>query len=364
MDSGFIEMQEPQVSPERRMKKFTRSRFGVGGPEQKLYKPSSSSKYPTKDIDTASFDETTMDASTIGSFSMRKPRFHAFGKDMSTVDSEGLGEEGFTIAKQRLAGICIVLTAVQLALLITQLVLCGVASLRINPLIGPYPDAFSEWGGKNVYLMVEAGQWFRLVTPVFLSAGIIHFFANAFCQLETCAFFEREWGSKRWGILYLISTIGCIATSSVVNPDLIGVCSSGALMGMFGAKVAHVITWSAFDLRSSYYESIDLRQLNTVLCSTITLAVLSIFNYIDGAGMMGGALSGFLGGMFIFAQPISSKWIRLVWGSIGLFGMLGGSYLLGYILLNDIYPDEELADACSYYRNLYPEAYDCQCVWA
>ena len=285
---------------------------------------------------------------------------------LATIDSEGLlsQDSEFVVVQQRIAYLCIAVSALQLTVLLSQLILCGVASVDVNPMIGPFPDAFSEWGGKNSYLLIERNQYFRLITPVFLHVGILHLLVNAFCQLETCAYFEREWGSKKWLILYAISTLGCVATSSAVNPDSIGVCSSGPLMGLFGAKIAHVITWTAFDLKNNaYYDTVHLDQLSGVMCSMAIVSLLSSFTYIDFSGHMGGLLAGFMGGMFIFSQPIASPFIRMLWGSIGLFGLVGGSLVLGNVLFNETFPDEDLADACSYFRNLFPEGYTCECAW-
>mmetsp|Transcript_27785 Transcript_27785/g.67604 ORF Transcript_27785/g.67604 Transcript_27785/m.67604 type:complete len:370 (+) Transcript_27785:251-1360(+) len=293
-------------------------------------------------------------------------KLHREMLSLPTIDSEGLmsQESEFVVVKQRIAYLCIAVSALQLTILLSQLILCGVASVDVNPMIGPFPDAFSEWGGKNSYLLIERNQYFRLLTPVFLHVGILHLLVNAFCQLETCAYFEREWGSTKWLILYIISALGCVATSSAVNPDSIGVCSSGALMGLFGAKIAHVITWTAFDLKNNaYYDTVHLDQLSGVMCSMAIISLLSSFTYIDFSGHMGGLLAGFMGGMFIFAQPIASPFIRMLWGSIGLLGLLGGSFVLGNVLFNETFPDEDLADACSYFRNLFPEGYTCECAW-
>jgi membrane associated rhomboid family serine protease len=291
---------------------------------------------------------------------------------ISTLDSERFlngdaiwsDDDEYVVVKQRIAFLCIAVSALQLAILLIQLILCGVASVDVNPMIGPFPDAFSEWGGKNVYLMLEGRQYFRIISPIFLHVGVLHLLVNVFCQLETCAFFEREWGSGRWLALYIISGLGSVATSSVVTPDLIGVCSSGALMGLFGAKIAQVISWTAFELQTSaYYDSVQLDQLGGVMCSAALVSIMSLFTYIDWSGHMGGLAAGFLGGMLIFCKPIESTCIRILWGGTGLLGLLGGACLLGYILLYETFPDEDLADACSYFRNLFPEGYDCECVW-
>eukprot|EP00980_Cylindrotheca_fusiformis_P028053 scaffold22577_cov122-Cylindrotheca_fusiformis.AAC.32 len=309
------------------------------------------------------------DTSDKSLFGEKKSAYSYFLQDLfpiTAVDSEGLmsQESELVVVSQRIAYLCIAVTAIQLTVLLSQLILCGVASVDINPMVGPFPDAFSEWGGKNAYLMIERQQYFRLLTPVFLHVGVLHLLVNAFCQLETCAYFEREWGSGRWLFLYVTSGVGCVATSSGVNPDSIGVCSSGALMGLLGAKIAHVITWAAFDLRNNaYYDTVHLDQLSGVMCSTAIISIMSFCTYIDFSGHMGGLATGFLGGMFVFSHAILSPSIRVIWGSIGLLGLVGGCYLLTNLLRNETFPDEDLADACSYFRNLYPEGYDCECAW-
>lgn len=270
----------------------------------------------------------------------------------------------YFVTRQRIAFMAIGVSAIQLMILIIQLMLCGVATVDVNWMIGPYPDAFSEWGGKNVYLMLNDQQYWRIISPVALHVGVLHLLANVFCQLETCAFFEREWGSCRWIILYLISGLGAVAASSVAAPDSISVVSSGALMGLYGAKLSQILGWSMFELQNeAYYESVRLDQLSGVMCSLAVTTSLSYCSYIDWAGQVGGLGAGFLGGMFIFSRPLRSMCAKFFWGFTGWLGLLGGGAALGYLLWFETNPDEDLADVCSYFRNLYPEGYECECVW-
>jgi membrane associated rhomboid family serine protease len=253
--------------------------------------------------------------------------------------------------------------AIQLCVLMLQLTLCGVAPLDINPVIGPYPDAFSEWGGKNAYLLLAGREYWRLVTPVFLHVGVLHLLCNAVVQLETCAFFEREWGSKRWMIIYVLSEVGCVVVSCVVNPDTLAVGSSGALMGLFGAKFAQLITYTIFDLMASYEPHIRMDQLSGIMCSLSIISILSFMTYIDWSGHMGGFGTGFCVGMVAFSTPIRSGVTRFVWNVIGL-GLLGaGAYYSFRELFVSTEPDEDLADPCNYFRNLYAEGYNCECAW-
>jgi membrane associated rhomboid family serine protease len=294
--------------------------------------------------------------------------FRSFGEVESGLflssDGDIYSEQSVILVKQRVAYLCIVLSALQLGIVFIQLTLCGMASLHINPMVGPYPDAFSEWGGKNVYLLLEEKQYFRLITPVFLHVGVLHFLVNAYCQLETCAYFEREWGSIRWLVIYFMSGIGSVLTASAIDPDLIGVCSSGALMGMFGAKIAQVITWTIFDLRTNLLEqSIQFDQLGGVMCSAAMVSLLSFLTFIDWSGNLGGLVTGFLAGITFFSKPIANGCFRFLWASLGFVGLAFGGTVLARILFFKTEPDADLSDACQYFRTLYPEGYNCDCVW-
>ena len=50
-----------------------------------------------------------------------------------------------------------------------------VEPLSVNPLIGPSAQALIDAGARDTPLIVDDGQWFRLFSPLFLHAGLIHF---------------------------------------------------------------------------------------------------------------------------------------------------------------------------------------------
>ena len=303
-------------------------------------------------------NETSSRASAVPELS------HSESKAARLLEEQMLwAEDDFYRVKQSFGYISIALTAFQLFVLIMQLTLCGIAPLDVNHMVGPYPDTFSEWGGKNAYLVVVKLELYRLITPALLHVGVLHLLLNAYVQLDTCAFFEREWGSCKWLWLYVLSEVGCILVSCVANPDTIAVGSSGALMGLFGAKIAHVATHTFFEVVSSAGDSIHLEQLSGVLCSLAMILSVSFFTYIDWSGHMGGLGVGFFAGMLAFSTPIRNPFSRFLWrmwGSTGLFGGLGTA---AYVLWTQITPDADLANACDYFRNLYFEGYDCKCLF-
>jgi membrane associated rhomboid family serine protease len=150
-------------------------------------------------------------------------------------------EEEVYLVRQRYGYFSILFSIAQVLILIIMMCNCGVAPLNINPMIGPYPDALSEWGGKNAVNILDDGEWWRLLTPIMLHAGVIHLLCNIAVQVETGAFFEREWGSRNWLIIYLVSAVGSSILSVIFMPDAVSVGSSGAVMGLFGGKLAEVI---------------------------------------------------------------------------------------------------------------------------
>jgi len=273
---------------------------------------------------------------------------------------EILGENDHFATKQKFAYFSIIISSVQLLILALQLSLCGVAPLDINPLVGAYPDTLSDWGGKNPFLLKE-GEYWRIVTPAFLHVGVIQLLVNAAVQLETCALFEREWGSIRYLWIYIISEIGCSIVSSCTNPDSIGVGSSGALMGLYGAKLAQVVTQVCFDFNRAEADSIRLEQLSSILCSMSIVLGLSYFTYIDWAGHMGAMGTGFIVGMISFSRPIYNRTTRTIWRLAGIILLLTTLPLAFYLFFEFIKPDVDLGDPCEYFRNLYSEGYECHC---
>lgn len=288
---------------------------------------------------------------------------YSHGTNMLADDLQEQAQDDYFRVKQPFGYCSIAISAIQLFVLMMQLALCGVAAWDVNKMIGPYPETFSEWGGKNAYYIISERQYFRLVTPAILHVGILHLLCNAYVQLETCAFFEREWGSFRWILLYILSEIGSVAISCIINPETIAVGSSGALMGLFGAKFAQLATYSNFELVGTKDPTMRLEQLSGIMCSISIIAVLSFVNYIDWSGHAGGFCTGFCAGIVASAGPIRSTVSKVLWILFGVTLLSTGLYFMFDTLFTKIEPDSDLADACMYFRSLYPEDYDCQCIW-
>jgi len=283
--------------------------------------------------------------------------------DYTPDDDETLSDEVY-IVRQNVGYCSILFSVVQVVILIVMMVKCGIAPLRINPMVGPYPDVLSEWGAKNTVLILEDGQWYRLISPILLHAGIIHLLCNVAVQLETGVFFEKEWGSARWLAIYLVSAIGSSILSVIAMPDALSVGSSGAVMGLFGAKLSEVVMRACERIRTKQdrvANQVRKEQCCAVSCSVIVIMLFSFIPYVDWAAHLGGLLAGIFVGIFIFACEIESKLWRVLWHLLGMAAVvISFTVALDYMYSGSIEPIPELRDVCAYYQEALGE-YECQC---
>lgn len=191
-------------------------------------------------------------------------------------------DEEVYFVQQKCGYLSILFSLAQTIVLTIMMSKCGVAPLSINPMVGPYPDALSDWGGKNAVNILDDGEWWRLITPIMLHAGVIHLLCNVAVQLETGAFFEREWGSLKWLIVYLSSAVGSSVLSVIFMPDAISVGSSGAVMGLFGAKLSEVICRYCEPDRTDQERvghQVRREQCAGVMCSVFIVMLFSFIPY-------------------------------------------------------------------------------------
>ena len=147
--------------------------------------------------------------------------------------------------------------------------------------------------GYTPYIMGN-GEWFRLITPIFLHFGIEHIAGNSIALLAMGQYVERYYGRIKYVIIYMISGIaGNLLTLGVellTGNYAVSVGASGAISGLFGAMIIFAI-----DKRTRKYFPISRVILALILMIAPGFGDATINNYAH----MGGALAGFLLG-FIF----------------------------------------------------------------
>jgi len=88
------------------------------------------------------------------------------------------------------------------------------------------------------------GEWWRIVTPIFLHGGILHFFFNSYVLLQLGPLVEDEFGTERFWVMYLLCGIAGSAASQFGSDLIRGhavntVGASGAIMGLMGLLLVY-----------------------------------------------------------------------------------------------------------------------------
>jgi len=118
--------------------------------------------------------------------------------------------------------------------------------LKTNPLIGPSPRVLLECGALQGRALIEDGKWWLLITPIFLHAGIAHFFLNAILLVFVCRTIERNHGSLHTGVLFIVSGMFGNAISALLQPNYILLGASGGIYGLIGACIGDIVLNSRF----------------------------------------------------------------------------------------------------------------------
>ncbi|TCI24662.1 rhomboid family intramembrane serine protease [Exiguobacterium sp. SH5S13] len=182
------------------------------------------------------------------------------------------------------------------------------------------PNTLIRFGAK-VNPLIDDGEWWRLVTPMFLHIGWFHFAINMFALWSLGPLVERMYGSPRFLTIYLLA--GVIAsTASYAFSEAISAGASGALFGLVGALLY-------FGLRD---RSLFMKTLGPPLFIMLGLNVGLAFVLgasLDHSAHAGGLIGGFLmAGVVGLPDETTKKW-RLLFTVLAI-GLTGTLYWLGY----------------------------------
>ncbi|GGX71333.1 rhomboid family intramembrane serine protease [Saccharospirillum salsuginis] len=141
--------------------------------------------------------------------------------------------------------------------------------------------------GANFGPLTLDGQWWRLLTSVFLHGGLLHIVFNAIVLANIGIFLEPLLGRVSFIIVYLLTGLLASTASLVFNDNVVSVGASGAIFGMYGFFLA-LLTTNLFkpDFRSMFLK-------NTLGFVGLNIAI-GFFGPIDNAAHIGGLVSGFV----------------------------------------------------------------------
>ncbi|WP_214071310.1 rhomboid family intramembrane serine protease [Mucilaginibacter sp. dw_454] len=147
--------------------------------------------------------------------------------------------------------------------------------------------------GANYRPYVIDGQYWRLITNMFLHGGFMHVFFNMYGLLFVGIFLEPLLGRNKFVLTYLITGIIASFASILWHPNTVSVGASGAIFGMYGIFFA-LLTTSLFpkDFQKSFLISTSFFIGYNLL--------YGLTGGIDNAAHIGGLVSGFVIGYILY----------------------------------------------------------------
>lgn len=169
-------------------------------------------------------------------------------------------------------------------------------TFKENPLLGPSSSTLEKMGALEVELVVHGHQAWRLISCIWLHAGVFHILANMFSLVFIGIRLEQEFGFVRIGLLYIISGFGGSLMSALFIKSRISVGASGALFGLLGGMLSELITnWTIYANK--------LAALLTLVFIIIINLAVGILPHVDNFAHIGGFLSGFFLGFVFLIRP-------------------------------------------------------------
>jgi rhomboid protease GluP len=165
-------------------------------------------------------------------------------------------------------------------------------------LIGSIPFFPRAWiyetlSGVNLY--VAEGEFWRLLTPIFIHSGFTHLLFNCFSLVLFGPALERIVGKGKFITIYLVSGIGAnLATFLLQPPTFVHVGSSGAIFGLFGFYLAII----------SFRKSLLSRENSQLVMTIAIISVIMTFLQpnINITAHIFGLLTGYLVGALLLRR--------------------------------------------------------------
>ncbi|WP_175480326.1 rhomboid family protein [Gracilibacillus ureilyticus] len=162
-------------------------------------------------------------------------------------------------------------------------------------------DTLLTFGAKYNLAIVE-GEWWRILTSMFLHIGIPHIVLNMMALYFIGSLVERIYGNLRFILIYFLSGIAGGIASFALN-DSIAAGASGAIFGLFGALLFFGTQFPKDFFRTIGWNVIFVVCLNVVFGFTV--------DQIDNDAHIGGLIGGFAASGIVMFRQYRRKLIQI-----------------------------------------------------
>jgi membrane associated rhomboid family serine protease len=157
---------------------------------------------------------------------------------------------------------------------------------------------------------IAAGEWYRLVTAMFLHYGVLHLLLNSVLLWQLGRYLEAQLGPLRFSVLYLLAGLGGNVAAYLFTPQ--NQPAAGASTSIFGLVIAMFVVNRRLRLDTSAL--VPLLVVN--LLFTFTVPNVSV------AGHLGGLVAGAIVTIVLAYAPSRNRSRIQAIGCTAVFALL------------------------------------------
>lgn len=137
--------------------------------------------------------------------------------------------------------------------------------------------------GAKVNELITGGEYYRLITSMFLHGGLIHILLNMYALYSIGPIVEKIYGPKKYIVIYFVSGILSSLLSYIMSPAM-SIGASGAIFGLLGALLVY-----AYKMRKRIGKGL-IKNIVTVIGINlfIGMTIPNIDNFAHVGGLIGG----------------------------------------------------------------------------
>jgi len=235
---------------------------------------------------------------------------------------------------ERVLGVIPVPSTATSALVVVNIILYGLSwyltqatgtELAGGEMGGIRGDVLLRFGAKFGPLMF-AGQWWRLVTAMFLHASLLHIGMNLWCLFDLGPEVESLFSTPKFLVLYLATGVAGFVLSLAWSPYGLSVGASGAILGLIGVLIG----------ASFRHGQMGQAYRGTLIRWVVYIAIFGFFFAADNAAHLGGLAAGALLGYVIPEGEAATRVSQRLWSALAVLAILimAASFALMALQLN------------------------------
>ena len=178
--------------------------------------------------------------------------------------------------------------------------------------------------GAKANSLIDQGQYWRFLTPVFIHIGLLHLFFNSYALWIVGPQVEKLYGSAKFVLLFIATGAAGVAGSYWYRPEGLSAGASGAIFGLFGVLLV-------FGLR--YRHNVPPFFRRAVGTGVLPVIAINLFigftvKMIDNSAHIAGLLAGMaLAAVVPFERPRTQTPAVFTAIQVGLLGLVAVSFI-------------------------------------